>query len=135
MYCNSQGTDGQIEDVHLRYVYPWNDDPTPYLDELVEIGWMIRSQSGYLIPDWESKGQSTAAQMAEYREKNRLKQQRSRDRSKALKTASVTGDVSGYVGEERLKDRHGEASDTKVYWPVVEIPKNPDSTTPGGEVL
>lgn len=136
MYCNSQGTDGEIEEIYLRHIYPWSDDPTPHLVEIVEIGWMIRTTTGYLIPDWEKKGQTTAAEMAEAREKNRLKQQRTRDKNKALREAHVPGDVPGDVGQARLKDRQGEASDMNVSWPVVQIPtKESDLTIREGEIL
>jgi hypothetical protein len=97
---------------------------------------MVPTRSGYLIPDWETKGQSTAAQMAEYREKNKSKQQRYRDKNKALTAAPVTGHVTGDVGQARQKDRQGEASDMKVSWPVVEIPtKESDLTIREGEIL
>lgn len=136
MYCNSQGTDGEIEEIYLRHIYPWSDDPTPHLVEIVDIGWMIRTSTGYLIPDWEKKGQTTAAEMAEAREKNRLKQRRTRDKNKALREAYVSGDVPGDVGQARLKDREGEASDMSVSWPVVQIPKTESGqTTSEGEIL
>jgi hypothetical protein len=137
--CNSQGTDGEIDEMYLHHIYPWRD-PRPHLEEIIAIGWMVRTGSGYLIPDWEAKGQSTAAQMDEYREKTRSKQQRYRDKNKAPTAApvtdDVTGDVTGDVGEARHKDRQGEASDMKVSWPVVEIPtKDTDLTIREGEIL
>lgn len=137
MYCNSQGTDGRVDHLYLRYVHLGEDDPTPYLDEIVRIGWMVRTESGYSIPDWEGKGQSTAAQMAEYREKNRLKAQRSRNRQKASKSVFATGDATSGatsdVGEARQQDRHGEASDMRVSWTAIEIPKKDNSVSPGGD--
>ena len=140
MYCNSQGTDGQIDNIYLRYIYPWLEDPLPLIQEIVDVGWMIRTESGFAIPDWEGKGQTTAAQMAEYKEKNRLKQQRTREKKKAAGSLSVPGDVPGDipgdVGQARHKDRTGEASDMNVSWPVVRIPtKESDLTIREGEIL
>lgn len=135
IYCNSQGTDGEIDEIYLHHIYPWGD-PRPYLEEIVAIGWMVPTRSGYLILDWEAKGQSTAAQMAEYREKSKLKQQRYRDKNKALRAVPVTGHVTGDVGQARHQDRQGEASDMTVSWPVVEIPTSEgDFKIREGEIL
>lgn len=135
IYCNSQGTDGEIDEIYLHHIYPWAD-PRPYLEEIIVIGWMVPTRSGYLILDWEAKGQSTAAQMAEYREKSKLKQQRYRDKNKALRAVPVTGHVTGDVGQARHQDRQGEASDMTVSWPVVEIPTSEgDFKIREGEIL
>ena len=123
MYCNSQGTDGEIDAMYLHHIFPWGN-PTPLLQEIEAIGWIIRTDKGYVIPDWESKGQSTAAQMAEYREKSRAKQRKYREKNKALREQRVTGDVTGDVGKARQKARQGEAIGMYESWPVVEIPGN-----------
>lgn len=143
MYCNSQGTDGEIDQMYLHLLYPWGD-PKPHFEEIVAIGWMVPTATGYLILDWEGRGQTTAAEMAANREKNRVKQQKSRANKKAALASAVPGDVPsdvpsdvpGDVGQARHKDRTGEASDMKVSWPVVQIPtKESDLTIREGEIL
>ena len=135
MYCNSQGTDGEIDEIYRRYVFPWGD-PSAEIEEIVAIGWMVKTSEGYQIPDWEGRGQSTAAEMAEYREKARAKQKRYRQARKELRTTPVTSDVTGYVGKDRHKDRQGQASYTENSWPVAEIPKGQsDTSVREGEIL
>jgi len=125
MFCNEQGTDGEIDTLYLYSIYPWGD-PSSYLDEIVAIGWLRKTERGYLVPDWDGKGQSTAAEVAAYHEKNRAKQKRYREKSKALRsvpvTGDVTGDITGDVGEARPQARQGEARTEEVSWPVIEIP-------------
>lgn len=125
MFCNQQGTDGEIDTLYLYSVYPWSD-PSPLLEEIVAIGWLKKTETGYVVPDWVAKGQSTAAEVDAYHQRNRAKQKTYRERSKALKsepvTSDVTGDISGDVGEARLKARQGEARTEELSWPVVEIP-------------
>jgi hypothetical protein len=121
MYCNQQETDGEIDDLYLRYVYPFGD-VTPFLGELEAIGRLERSETGWVIPDWEAQGQSTALQMAGYRENNRKRQQTFRQKNKPPREEPVTRDLTGDVGEARPKARQGEARIEGLSWPVVEIP-------------
>jgi len=121
MFCNQQGTDGEIDTLYLYSIYPWGN-PSSYLEELVAIGWLEKTERGYLVPDWDGKGQSTAAEVDAYHEKNRAKQKRYREKSKPIKSVPVTGDITGDVGEARLKARQGEARTEEVSWPVIEIP-------------
>jgi len=121
MYCNQQETDGQIGDLHVRYVYPFGD-ATPFLAELEAIGRLERSEMGWIIPDWEAQGQSTALQMAGYRENARKRQQTFRQKTKPPREEPVTRDLTGDVGEARLKARQGEARTEEVSWNVTEIP-------------
>ena len=138
MYCNSQGTDGEIDQMYLHLLYPWGD-PKPHFEEIVAIGWMVPTATGYLILDWEGRGQTTAAEMAANREKNRVKQQKSRANKKAALASAVPGDVPsdvpGDVGQARHKDRQGEASDNEVSWPVVHIPQSEKQFIEAGESL
>ena len=87
---------------------------------------MKKTETGYLVPDWDAKGQSTAAEVDAYHEKNRAKQKTYREKSKALRsapvTSDVTGDITGDVGEARLQARQGVARTEEVSWPVKEIP-------------
>jgi hypothetical protein len=125
MFCNQQGTDGEIDTLYLSSIYPWGD-PSPYLQEIIAIGWLKKTDTGYLVPDWDAKGQSTAAEVADYHEKSRTKQKRYREKSKSSRlipvTGAVTDDVIGDVGEARLQARQGEARTEQVSWPVTEIP-------------
>lgn len=124
MFCNQQGTDGEIESLYLQHIYPWSD-PELFLRELVKIGWLEKTERGYLVPDWEGKGQSTAAQVALWRENSRLRQQKRRARAKASQSQAVTADVTRDVGQEQDRsgqDRLGQASTEREFWPTVSIP-------------
>lgn len=121
MFCNQQGTDGEIESLYLHHVYPWSD-PEPFLQELVDIGWLEKTERGYLVPDWEAKGQSTAAQVALWRENSRLRQQKRRSRVKASQSGGVTADVTRDVGQEQASDRQGQDFYGGTSWPTVSIP-------------
>ena len=140
MFCNQQGTDGEIELLYLRHIWPWGDS-SPYVMELIESGWLEQTDAGFVIPDWEDKGQSPASQVAVYREKARLRQQKSRTTKRASETRAVTSDVTRDVTRDVGKATqgsatHGEASEMRESWPVVEIP-TPDSNTKiqVGEIL
>lgn len=104
MFCNQQGTDGEIESLYLRYIYPWSD-PEPLLRGLVNIGWLEKTEMGYRVPDWEGKGEANAAEVAAWRENNRLRQQRRRAREKGPQSQVVTPDVTRDVEQEQ--DRSG----------------------------
>ena len=123
MWCNQQGTDGEIESLYMRYLYPF-DDPSDYLAELVDIGWLERTEKGFLIPDWEGKGQATAAQVATWRENARLRQRRSREKKRASQSQLVTGEVTRDVGQEQEQDRTGQDYYGGTSWPTVSIPGN-----------
>jgi hypothetical protein len=136
MWCNSQGTDGDLPARYVKYTYP-TGDPSEYVLELLDVGLLEQTEKGFMIPDWEGIGQSPAAQVAAYKENSRLRQQKSRDKKKSLQFASVTGDVTRDVGKATQgTDRQGEASDINVSWPVVEIPGNDRGfTIEEGEIL
>ena len=121
MFCNQQGTDGEIESLYLRHIYPWGA-PEAFLQELVDIGWFERTEKGFLIPGWEEKGQATAAQVAVWRENNRLRQQKKRAKAKVSQPQVVTADVTRDVGQEQDRDRTGQDSYTGPSWPEVSIP-------------
>ena len=121
MFCNQQGTDGEIESLYLRYVYPWAD-PEPFLQELLRSGWLEKTEKGFLIPGWEAKGQTTAAQVAFQKEKNRLKQQKHREKLKASHSEVVTSDVTRDVGQEQDRNRTGQDNYGGSSWPKVSIP-------------
>lgn len=121
MYCNGQGTDGEIDTLFMRYVFPYGDWG-PYVEELIQIGWMERTPQGLRIPDWEGRGQSPASQVRAYRENARLRQQKSRAKKKASENRSVTGDVTRDVGQEQDRNRTGQDSDKRTSWPAITKP-------------
>ena len=100
MYCNQQGTDGEIEILYLKYVWPYGD-ASEHLLELLDTGWLVETEKGFLIPDWEDKGQSPASQVLANKEKNRLRQQKSRESRKTSQSGPVTRDVMRDVGQDR----------------------------------
>lgn len=140
MWCNSQGTDGDLPARYVKYTYP-TGDPSEYVLELLDVGLLKQTEKGFVIPDWENLGQSPASQVAAYREKNKLRQQKAREKKKAAQTAAVTGDTTRDVTRDVGKAtqglaRHGKASETEVSWPVVEIPnKTNDLAIEEGEIL
>ena len=130
MFCNQQGTDGEIELLYLRHIWPWGDS-SPYVMELIDSGWLEQTDAGFVIPDWEDKGQSPASQVAVYREKARLRQQKSRTTKRASETRAVTSDVTRDVtrdvGQERTgHDRSGQDNYDEVPWPEVRQPGSPN---------
>lgn len=123
IWCNSQGTDGDLPARYVKYTYP-GGDPSEYVLELLEVGLVEETENGFVIPDWVEMGQSPAAQVAAYRENSRLRQQKSRDKRRTPQAGSVTGDVTRDVGKATQgSDTQGEANETRGSWPVIEIPK------------
>lgn len=122
IWCNQQGTDGDIPSLYLRYIYPWSD-PSEYLLELLNIGWLEETENGFAIPDWEGKGQSLAAHVTARRETNRLRQQNLRAKKKSSQGESVTNDVTRDIGQERTgQDRTGQDNYQSGTWPEVRKP-------------
>ena len=128
MFCNQQGTDGEIDTLYMRHIWPWGDSST-YVLELVDSGWLEQTEAGLVIPDWEGKGQSPASQVAANREKARKRQHKSRVQKTAAEERSVTSDVTRDVGQERKgQDRLGMDSYGEVLWPEVRQPGSPAPT-------
>ena len=122
MYCNQQGTDGEIETLYLRYVWPYGD-PSEHLLELLETGWLEEAEKGFVIPDWVAKGQSLASEVEANKEKNRLRQQNHRQKNKTSQNRTVTSDVTRDVGQERTgHDRTGQANYKEASWPEIRQP-------------
>ena len=125
MYCNQQGTDGEIETLYLRYVWPYGD-PSEQLLELMESGWLVETEKGFLIPDWVAKGQSLASEVEANKENNRLRQKRSREKKRVSENRSVTRDVTRDVGQDRRgQDTTGEANYEGAPWPEIRQPGTP----------
>lgn len=122
MFCNQQGTDGEIDPLYVRYIWPYGDPSEP-VDELLASGWFERKGDLLVIPDWQAKGQSTADEVEARRARKRKNAQDSRDKKKASQSSSVGGDVSGDVGQDRPgQDRKGQDSYSGVSWPEVRQP-------------
>ena len=122
MYCNQQGTDGEIETLYMKYVWPWGD-PSEHVLELVGMGWLVATEKGFVIPDWEARGQSPASQVLANREKARLRQQKSRESKKTAQSQPVTSDVTRDVGQERTgQDTTGQANYEEASWPEIRQP-------------
>ena len=140
MWCNSQGTDGDLPSRYVKYTYPAGD-PSEYVLELLNVGLLKETEKGFVIPNWEDLGQSPASQVAAYRENSRLRQQKSREKKKTAQTGTVTGDVTRDVTRDVGKATQGsapqgEASEMRDSWPVVEIPRQDSNTKiQEGEIL
>ena len=126
MFCNQQGTDGHIDALYMKYVYPFGPSET-FVAELEQINWLVKTEGGYLIPDWEAKGQTSAAQMELNRENSRLRARKSREKAKAPQRPVVTGDVTRDamrdVGQERKgQERTGQVNYDSLSWPEIKKP-------------
>jgi hypothetical protein len=122
MFCNQQGTDGEILALYMRHIYPWGEY-SDYVQELAVIGWMEITDKGFVIPGWQEKGQSTAAQVEHWLAQSRERQQRSRDKKKGSTAPQPTGDVTRDVGQDRSgQDRSGQAKYEETIWPEVRKP-------------
>ena len=106
MWCNGQGTDGEIPARYTKYLHPDGDDAEAF-DELARAGIWRRSDAGFILSGWSDElRQSTAAEVQRYRESSRRRQQEYRDRQRALAahsrgvpvTRNATGNVTSDVG-------------------------------------
>jgi len=75
MFCNQQGTDGEIDPLYVRYIWPYGDASEP-VDELLASGWFERKGELLLIPDWQAKGQSMADEVEAQRARKRKSSRR-----------------------------------------------------------
>ena len=150
MWCAENGTDGDIPSRYVKYLHPDGEKPDANL-ELVKAEIWIHSTTGYLFIDWNGAlGQSTAAEVAAYRQNARERSRRYRDSqrkkledktTKALPqglkpedvmrdaTSDVTRDVRAHVGEGIGE---GEAVDSEagLAWETKPIPASA-SGSPG----
>lgn len=93
MWSNEQGTDGVVDARALRYLHPRPIEQA-WLDELEAAGFWAPRDGGYELIGWSTVlGQSTAADVEHQRERNRLKQQASRERARAAAHVAVTTDM------------------------------------------
>ena len=149
MHSAEQGTDGAIARRELRFLYPGVLDQST-LDEIERAGFWERTTDGYQLIGWATTlGQSTAAEVAEYRQKARDRQRKRRNAVRTAQdanpdgealsaavvtrdvTSNVTRDIARDVGKDRTgQERQGQATDEsdtetalrQLTWPVVEIP-------------
>lgn len=122
MFCDQQGTDGELDELYLQHVYPYGTYQG-YLKELEQIDWLRKTETGYVIPDWEAKGQSLAAQVELWRANARERQRRSRESKKKAQNATVTSDVGRDLGQDTLgQERSGKANYGETVWPEVAQP-------------
>lgn len=131
MWCNGQGTDGSIPARYTKYLHPDGDDPAAFA-EIERAGIWTRTDDGYVMDSWSTGlRQSTAAQVAEYREGSRQRQKRYRDRQRKaaasyVDPSNVTGDVmrnatrevtanvgSGSFSETRKKSAYASRNVTR----------------------
>lgn len=143
MWSAEQGTDGVIPTRYVRQLHPLGVMEGAN-SELVDAGVWKRTPDGYALIDWAGElGQSTAEQVEKYREKNRVKaarqRQRQAERVRALAEArdveqgdepvtadSATGVVPpgthpGYVGRGNGRGRgegNGRGNSAVTEWPV-----------------
>ena len=56
MWCNSQGTDGDLPSRYVKYTYPTGDS-SEYVLELLSVGLFEKTENGFVLPDWVGMGQ------------------------------------------------------------------------------
>jgi hypothetical protein len=87
---------------------------------------LVETEKGFLIPDWEDKGQSPASQVLANKEKARLRQQKSRESRKTSQSGPVTSHVTRDVGQDRTgQDRTGQDNYKEAPWPEIRQPGTP----------
>lgn len=92
MHSAEQGTDGAIAMRELRFLYPGVLEPS-LLDELERAGFWERTQAGYQLLGWSTDlGQSTAAEVSEYRQKARERQRKRRNAVRAAEQVTLSGE-------------------------------------------
>lgn len=80
MWSVEQGTDGVIPSRYLKQLHPDGEQPSA-IDDLVTAGIAERTDKGLELIDWAGElGQSTAAQVEEYKRNARERQRRRRGR-------------------------------------------------------
>lgn len=151
MWSVDNGTDGAIPTRYLRMLHPDGAKPDAFA-EIEKAGLWVATKDGFQLDDWDGAlGQSTAAQVAAYKENamKRARAYRERERAKLTKpktnqppvTGDVTRDVREHVGEGKGEGegkgskesepeknsvdlRTGEVSEDASLpsWPVVSIP-------------
>lgn len=84
MWCNGQGTDGAVPDRYTKYLHPDGDDPAAF-EELERAGLWEHVDDGYRLVGWATAlRQSTAEEVARYREGAQRRQKEYRDRQRAM---------------------------------------------------
>lgn len=157
MWCNGNGTDGEIASEHYRWIAPDGQAPLAEIDRLMARGVFERTPAGVRfkglwgregkITDW---GQSWASEVEAYRTKGRARAQKSRDAKKAETEAlhaevkalrsqsdAVAGNalanVRPNVDQDQDQDSDGGQStqyDRVTSWSTVTIPQSPPVAGP-----
>lgn len=115
MWCNEQGTDGDIPLTSLRLFHPEGFSESA-ADELVRAGmWVdeIADGGGYRVADW-SLTQSLAADVDRQRRVNRERQAAWRAAHKPNPsdvTDDVTRDISGDLTDQVTRESHRQGQD------------------------
>lgn len=140
MWSAEQGTDGFIPRRYVRTLHPDGENPEA-VAEIAAAGLWEVTDAGVQFADWDGElGQSTAAQVEEYRRKGRERARRFREAAKRRReagsseqasqpatadsaTRDVTRDVTANVGIGKGigKGKAQEESDGGS-WPVRPIP-------------
>lgn len=90
MHSAEQGTDGAITRRELRFLYPGTLEPA-VLTEISDAGFWEPTDDGYQLLGWSTTlGQSTAADVEQYRTAARERQRRKRDRDRTQTPTSPT---------------------------------------------
>lgn len=115
MWSVDNGTDGAIPTRYLRMLHPDGAKPEAFA-EIEKAGLWVATKDGFQLDDWDGAlGQSTAAQVAAYKENamKRARAYRERERAKLTKpkmsqppvTGDVTRDVREHVGVGKGKGK------------------------------
>lgn len=100
MWCNGQGTDGEIPARYTKYLHPDGDDAAAF-EELVRAGLWEHGDDGYRLVGWASTlRQSTAEEVERYREGSRRRQKEYRDRQRLATAAPPPASL----GERATRD-------------------------------
>lgn len=145
MWSVEQGTDGLIPTRYLRTLHPDGEQPGAYA-ELVAAHLWIACPTGFQLLDWSGDlGQSSAQEIATYKENARNRQRRWREEQrKKLERKNQGAASQGLTADSAMRDvtrdvgngnGAGEGTDsggaeTAEFWPVAHIPEtrvNPET--------
>lgn len=118
-WSNEAGTDGLVKRRYLGLLHPQGEMPAAN-HEIAALGLWLPISDGFQFIDWNKPayqgglGQELAINVQKGKEAARERQQKFRERKKAMDATPATGDVTRDVRRDVGQDRTGQAYDNEV---------------------